>query len=532
MKSLKTNDHRPFLSLDAVTFRLGDRLVFENTSWVFHRSAHWAVVGENGSGKSLFAEALLGRIPLVRGAMRYQFQAPEGLLPEEAIGHVSFEERKANLAETVVQSRWNSLEEEGVITAAEFLSYERVMSVNPFEVTDRHRKARPRFKQRRARAIRLLGIAPLLPRGLLSLSNGEMQKLQLARALCMPLRMLILDEPFAGLDVGTRAAFRQVLGALMETALRTLIVTTRLEDLPEQVTHLMLVDRCRIAASGPRRAILSLPLARALLPPSKRLFAASGQQGQGRAGDQCKARQSGAELVRIRNGAVRYGNATILQGVNWTVYEGESWALLGANGSGKTTLLSLILGDNPQVYQNDVVVFGKRRGTGESIWDIKRRIGWVSPELHLCYSGWATCFAVVASGFHDTVGLFEEPTAQQRTAVRRSLSQFQLSEFAQAPFAALSCGQQRLVLLARALVKNPRLLILDEPCQGLDRKHREFFVNAVEKLIGSQATTLIYVTHRNDELPPSIERVLRLPLAGPESLKSSPPRRTLPRRAR
>jgi molybdate transport system ATP-binding protein len=203
----------------------------------------------------------------------------------------------------------------------------------------------------------------------------------------------------------------------------------------------------------------------------------------------------------------------ILRGLNWTVRAGESWALLGPNGSGKTTLLSLILGDNPQVYRNDVTVFGQQRGGGESIWEIKRRIGWVSPELHLHFNDSADCFAVVASGFHDTIGLFEPPTARQRAAARAWLARFGLLEHARTPLFALSAGLQRMVLLARALVKEPALLILDEPCQGLDRAHRQILIGAVDELIRAGGVTAIYVTHRRDEIPPSIRKVLRLPKA-------------------
>ena len=217
-------------------------------------------------------------------------------------------------------------------------------------------------------------------------------------------------------------------------------------------------------------------------------------------------------LARLRNATVRYGNTVILRNINWTIRAGESWALLGPNGSGKTTLLSLILGDNPQVYTNDIVLFGRQRGSGESVWDIKRHIGWVSPELHLHFNTSATCFEVVASGFHDTVGLFQSPTARQRTAARRCLKRFQHVAYAGRPLFSVSAGLQRMVLLARALVKQPRLLILDEPCQGLDAAHRDSFVRAVDTLIRGRTVTIIYVTHRPDEIPPSITRVLRLPV--------------------
>jgi molybdate transport system ATP-binding protein len=506
---------QPFLSLLDATFRLGERLVFENTSWRFQRHEHWAILGPNGSGKSLLADALRGQLPLVHGDLRYHFRAPAGGSPEEAIGHVSFEDRKFEVHETVVQSRWNSLEEDGALRVRDFLAYERVMDINPFEVTTKHERARAQFARRRQRALALLQIAPLLERALLSLSNGERQRVQLARAFCLPLRLLILDEPFTGLDAAARLYFHRVLERLMETPLRVLLIATRMEDLPRHITHLLCVENCRVTAAGPRGQIL-LPASERARPRARQTSKAGGGAAA------CNARTLGwgaapedgrtpaAELVQLRDVSVRYGEATILRGINWTVRAGESWALLGPNGSGKTTLLSLLLGDHPQAYRNHVVVFGQRRGSGQSIWELKRRIGWVSPELHLHFNEAATCFEVVASGFHDSIGLFEPPTSRQRSATRQWLAQFRLLEFARQPLYALSLAQQRMVLLARALVKRPRLLILDEPCQGLDAAHRELFIQTVDELLQRGAVTAIYVTHRQDEIPGSIHRVLRL----------------------
>jgi len=215
-------------------------------------------------------------------------------------------------------------------------------------------------------------------------------------------------------------------------------------------------------------------------------------------------------LVQLRNVTVQYGNSIILKDVSWTVRRGESWAVLGPNGAGKTTLLSLLLGDNPQAYANDVSVFGKRRGTGESIWELKKRIGWVSPEMHLHFSDTMTCSSVVASGFYDSVGLFEPPTMAQKRAITSWLKRFELARFAQTPLFELSVGLQRMVLLARAVVKGPELLVLDEPCQSLDAPHRELFVRTVNELISSGSASVLYVTHRPDELPRAIPRVLKL----------------------
>src|SRR6185369_14297679 len=205
---------------------------------------------------------------------------------------------------------------------------------------------------------------------------------------------------------------------------------------------------------------------------------------------------AGVNLIELRNVTVQYGNAVILRNLHWIVREGESWALLGPNGSGKTTLLSLILGDNPQAYVNHVVVFGKRRGDGQSVWQLKKHIGWVSPELQLHFDDTASVFEVVASGFYETIGLFQRPTPRQAAAARRWLKRFDLINSADLPLFSLSAGLQRMTLLARALVKNPRLLILDEPCQELDSAHRDLILQKVDALIRARSVTAIFVSHR------------------------------------
>jgi molybdate transport system ATP-binding protein len=493
--------------LHDASFRLGDRLVFQNTNWTFNRGEHWAVLGANGSGKSLFADALRGKLPLVHGELRYHFGGATELSPEELIGHVAFEDRKASVHDLVVQSRWNSLELDHATLVRDFLSLEQVMELNPFEIRAHTARTRRAFGHRFQRAIALFTLKPLLDRRLMSLSNGETQRVQLARALCRPVRLLILDEPFNGLDAATRRHFLRALERLMQTSVRVLLITTRLEELPRQISHVLRVEDCRVSGFVTRRALAWNRPNRSgattrFLPPGAPV------KGKG-IGRSVRGLDSNV-LIQLRDVTVRYGKRTILRNLNWTVRTGESWALLGPNGSGKTTLLSLLSGDHPQAYHNEVSVFGQRRGSGESIWELKRRIGWISPELQAYFPEQITCFDAVASGFHETTGLFESVSRAQRATVRRWLRRFDLLEYASQPLFAMSAGLRRMVLLARALVKKPALLLLDEPCQGLDAEHRRLFIRTLDSLIRAREVTAIYVTHRPDEIPLSIRRVLRL----------------------
>ena len=361
--------------------------------------------------------------------------------------------------------------------------------------------------------VRLLQIAPLLDRRLPSLSTGEMRKALLARALLRRPQLLILDDPFTGLDAGFRAHLKRILEALMRhRSLHLLLIVTHPDELLRGITHIMCVDHCRVVAQGTRSRMLKHPQVRRLLArPANTSRVAAGRglpalpklqanplppQRLGPAVFAEPKAGVAAELVRLERVTVRYGRRSILEEVDWTVRRGEHWALLGPNGAGKSTLLSLIVGDHPQAYANAVRVFGWQRGSGEDVWRLKRRIGCVSPELHLHFPESQSCLEAVVSGFHDTNGCFHRITPPQRELARRWLNRLGLAGYEERTLGSLSAGLQRMALLARALVKAPDLLVLDEPCQGLDPAHRARFLRAVESLLRTKASTVIYVTHR------------------------------------
>jgi molybdate transport system ATP-binding protein len=212
--------------------------------------------------------------------------------------------------------------------------------------------------------------------------------------------------------------------------------------------------------------------------------------------------------VELSNVSIRHSGRTILDRLSWTVRAGERWAVIGPNGSGKTTLLSLLCGDHPQAYSNEVRLFGRRRGTGETIWDVKRNVGLVSPEFHLYFTEPLTAERTAATGFFDT--LSDRPTtAEQSARLRELFATFGITPLLDRAFRALSTGEQRLVLLVRALVKRPPLLILDEPFQGFDAGLVERCRTWLDHELGAEQT-LLFVTHDRNELPLCVDRVLRL----------------------
>jgi molybdate transport system ATP-binding protein len=496
--------NKPFLEIAGISLRLEERLVFRNTWWAFHRNQHWALVGSNGSGKTLLARVLAGEIPSSGGEIFYNFRPPHGRRPEDCIVFVSFEQQKAAAGDAPTAGRWFSAEQDAAVSVREFLSQESVEEINPFEIRKNKRVSRTHFMHDRRNVLKLLQIETLLARSIPSLSNGEMRKILIARGMLKKPRLLILEDIFTGLDANYRKHLKAILERLIKIgSVRFLLITARPDQLPKGITHILLVDRCRVIAQGARKIMLKLEQIRKLLPSHSHARSLTIHRDYSRECDR-------EELIRMENVSVRYCGREILSGIDWVVRKGESWALTGHNGAGKSTLISLINGDNPQAYANAVYIFGRRRGSGESVWQLKKRIGTMSSELHLHFSANQTCIETVISGFRDTFFCSNHPSKRQRDAAMRLLARFGLAKSADHAFESLSMGFQRMTLLARALVKSPDLLLLDEPCQGLDSAHRAIFLQAVEGLLKRTDTTIIYITHQLDEIPKVIVRMLHL----------------------
>jgi len=510
------NGANPFISLQKVSLRGPGGEAFGRVCWEILSNQQWAVVGPNGSGKSSLMKAIYGRAPVAAGKIAYHFlkngaaqsRRRFDALPQDQIAYVAFDSQESVLGHdnTFHQARWNSGVRQHTWSISEYLSERHVRRINPYQIIE-ERLDPDEFRAQREKVIELLGLGGLLTRDVGQISNGERRKVLLARALLRSPQLLILDNPFAGLDAGFRVRLKEIIGSLMEDEMRIILVMSDRDEIPPGITHVLLMDERGSIAQGPRDAILDR-------------FAAQGETGSDHsttpvprvAGNQHQGDRAerGRTLVRMDNVSVKYGGVRILQHINWTVHEGEHWALLGPNGAGKTTLLSLILGDNPQAYANDIQLFGKQRGSGESIWDIKERIGWVAPELHLYYPKNVACLDVVCSGFTSSIGHCHSCSSQQRETATWWLQHLGMSQVAGLKFGEISEGQQRMILMARALVKYPKLLVLDEPCQGLDANNRDRVLRMVEVIGNTLETSIIYVTHHRDALPSVITHVLRL----------------------
>jgi molybdate transport system ATP-binding protein len=502
---------KPTLIIENVTLRTKDTLCFAGTNWRVNDDEQWALIGPTGAGKSLFVNALYGRVPVVQGQILYFFDgAPNGrtYLRRGEIVLVSAETQRELLQRYAGyhQARWHSVEGEDVPTVAELLSGQSIEHVSPYDMTPPTINEAV-YAARRNQVLELLGIGYLLDRKIIHLSHGEGRKVLLARALMQSPKLLILDDPFGGLDDASRKTLVRALTTILEAGQqRLLLVTSRREEIPDGITHVLGVAELRVAMQGTKAKILGAAFAKQVFAVDSRVRRHVRQLPVAH----WEASPPGAALIELQHASVNYQGVPVLHDITWTMRQGEHWAIRGPNGAGKSTLLSLILADNPQAYANDLKLFGRQRGSGESIWDIKRRIGWVAPELNNFYQSQGICRMVICSGFFDSIGLYHDVTPAQTQVAAAWMQALGIEALAEQSFQAVSVGEQRLILLARALVKQPSLLILDEPCQGLDGSHRARIIDLLDSLCQQTPMSLLYVTHHTDELPQAITHVLEL----------------------
>ena len=422
-----------------------------------------AVAGRNGSGKTQYIEQL--RRQLASDKVRYiAFTDSYGVNVD---------------GQYYLQLRWNQHDiDHETPTVGELL--EKAFLMAGEDNADR--------RQLRDHLYRMFHMETLLDKYIITLSSGELRKFQLTKTLFA--NPFIMDNPFIGLDAETRDQLKALLYMLAnERDMEIMLVMSKTDDIPAFVSEIKWVGEQQpvpphVLSDDKRNAILSLP------------YTDNDYDCQ--------------HVIDMRKVTIRYGERTILKDVDWTVRNGERWALSGQNGSGKSTLLSLVCADNPQSYACDITLFDRPRGSGETIWDIKRHIGYVSPEMHRSYKRNLPAIRIVASGLTDSIGLYVVPKPQDYDKCRWWMDIFGIGHLAERPFLQLSSGEQRLVLLARAFVKDPQLLILDEPLHGLDLWNRRLVKDIIETFCQRRGKTAIIVTHYQEELPDIITNKLYL----------------------
>ena len=424
-----------------------------------------AIAGRNGSGKTLYIDQL--RKQLASDKVRYiAFTDSYGVNVD---------------GQYYLQLRWNQHDiDHETPTVGELLQ-------NAYLLTGEDTAERRELQKH---LYDLFCMEPLLDKYIITLSSGELRKFQLTKTLFANPKLLIMDNPFIGLDADTRDQLKALLLQLAEERdIEIMLVMSKTDDIPSFVSEVKWFGTqepvpTHVLSPAQQEAILSLP------------YTDHDYDCQ--------------HVIDMKKVTIRYGERTILKDLDWTVMNGERWALSGQNGSGKSTLLSLVCADNPQSYACDITLFDRPRGSGESIWDIKKHIGYVSPEMHRSYKRNLPAIRIVASGLMDSIGLYAIPNPKDYEKCHWWLNIFGIGHLADKPFLQLSSGEQRLVLLARAFVKDPQLLILDEPLHGLDLWNRRLAKDVIETFCQRKGKTMIMVTHYQEELPNVITNSLYL----------------------
>ena len=481
----------PLLEVNAITVREHGIVLIKDLTFSIDHHQQWAIVGASGSGKTSLLQALC-RGHFFSGSIPFNDGAKDSMQKIVLVEQQHHFKNLSNTSAFYYQQRFNASDADDAITVKEALG-----------LITAAEKADNEFSTEVEHILDLLRLRDLLPVRLIQLSNGENKRLQIAKALLLQPTILMLDSPFTGLDADARKVLLELLTVIIKKNILIILVTSP-HHLPNFITHVLSLEKGGSytveMADRFRERLITNVHPTAFNPDEdllKELVPASDIQNFEYA-------------VKMKHVNVEYHNRKILNDINWEVRKGECWSLSGPNGSGKSTLLSLINADNPQAYANEIYLFDRKRGSGETIWEIKKKIGFVSPELHLYFDAGINCYEVVASGLFDTIGLFRLLNEDQSQLILKWMKLLKISHTQNKLLSQLSNSEQRLVLLARALVKNPPMLVLDEPCQGLDEGQVTLFRNMVDEICTLTGKTLIYVSHYPGEIPACVNKFIRL----------------------
>lgn len=476
-----------FIKVSNILPRIPDVRFPKPISFTMNKGDVWTFYGPNGSGKTLLSEIICGRYGLSSGSIDYPFLEEERskttdfIYPRQFIKTIHFQSAYSfsDFRDAYYQQRFNVYEVEWYPTVGELMQCE----------------GQEEWVQK---LIDLFRLSELLTHRLITLSSGQLRRLIIAKSLLEKPRMLIFDNPFIGLDVETRHDMEEVFAYLKDQGIQMLFLVADARDIPACSTHLLHLQECTSVYAGPVEEYNVKPVEDVVLTGEYKFEPSDlGSEGY-------------ANAVEMKHVSIVYDGIVFQGNINWQIKKGEKWALLGPNGSGKSTLLSYIFADNPQGYSLPIWLFDRKRGSGESIWDIKKRIGYTSSEMHLYYRENVPCIKVVQSGFFDSVGLYRKCSEEQTEQALLLMRELGIDHLVDKPFLRVSAGEQRMLLFARAIVKNPQLLILDEPFHGMDVANKKRCLKMISTFANQADKSLIFVTHYKEEIPDCVNHIFEL----------------------
>lgn len=493
----------PFLTLENISVNLHGQKILDYISWEMNQGEQWAIIGPNGAGKSTLVKSIWGGVPTSSGDIKLllnnKFVDPSWY--KKYIGYISFELHQHIASYEELQQELKSF------------SHKKSKATTCKDVIFSAGKN----KNKLSKISKLLNISHLLDREIIALSSGEMRRTLIARALMKSPLLLILDEPFDGLDENARKDLSRAIDNLMKNSLQVILVTHRLEEITGGITHVLFLKNGKIIKQGEKKEILTndnlgkLYRLKTLGEWQQQRHPWGSQHTRIPQGwrKQNEEEEIPEVLIEMKDVTVKYGKTIVLDKFTWIMKKGENWAIIGPNGAGKSTIVKLITGENLQRYANTIKIFGREIGTGETIWEIKKHIGVISSELQIQYRKNMSGYDAVASGFYDSIGLYHYPTKEEEKIADHWIKVLNIADLTSWNFSHLSYGQKRMILLARAMVKSPILLILDEPCHGLDMANRKRILDIIET-IGHTKTQLIFITHHPEEIVSCVNKVLKL----------------------
>ena len=498
----------PFLKVKNLSVRLRGRPVLEGIDWQINKGEQWAIIGPNGSGKTTLAKALAGELPSSGGTIVFgpdQENDRSSKPGRRTVGFVSSEMHrrvfeKDAFAEDV---RHFTGDDSRALTVSDFI-LDRFASVGD---TSSSRAVDLAFWDRP-------GMQELLSKRVSALTSGEISTMLIFKALMNHPQMLVLDEPFNGFDRRSKDKMKELIGGLIRNGLQVILITHQMEDILPEIDHVLIMTADGIQKTGTTAAVLKSREIQRIYgidhDPADRRILAHIEPVHGLPADDGNDTRVWSKIVEMVDVHVAYGRNVVLRNLNWTIRKGENWLVSGPAGAGKTSLLKLITGDNLQAYANNIYLFGEPKGSGESVWEIKKRIGWISSDLKSTYPPAIRGVEVVYSGFFDSMGLFRCASAQQRQRADEMLAALGIAQLAGKRYGNLSHGQKQMLLIARAIIKSPDLLLLDEPCEGLDFANHRKILEIIEFIGSRTGTAIVYATSDEHGRLPCISHCLNL----------------------
>jgi molybdate transport system ATP-binding protein len=493
--TLAQNNHHPFIKINRATVNRRGKIIFQDLNFEMQTGENWAIVASSGAEKTAFLETLLGRTNLIKGSISREFasayqqsQSENGHINSyrDLIAYVSQDygfTNKSNVQEFYYQQRFNSMDVDDTYSVEEYLLQQPGNRPGHWNLE---------------RVLETMDLNLLRHESLIKLSNGETRRLALGVGLLRNPKLFLMDRPMTGLDVDTRARFGELLQHISDSGIQ-IIMTTTPNEVPGCIHRIGWIKEGRMEVPLDRDSIFlqeksendnPVHAIRHLLKPYPT--------------------PDYIHLAEFRKVSIIHGGKPILDQLDWKIKPGERWLLKGHNGAGKSTLVSLLVGENPQAYANEMYLFDRKRGSGESIWDVKRPTGFVSPELSRFFPRNQTCWKVVLSGLFDTMGLFKKVSPEQEQMASTWMKALSIYHLKDLRIHQIGLEEQRFCLLARAMIKKPALLVLDEAAQGMDEEQRFTFKKVVEEICKNTTIGLVYVSHYIDDVPSPVDRQLVL----------------------